>query len=82
MHHPSGKFELVEYKFVIETKSEGMYLDTMKACFEEFPLLNALTLPLQASEMDGKLMVAAKYGDGRLVFSRPHIVESMPQYGK
>ena len=81
MHNSSGKFELVGYKLVNETEAKGMCLGTVASNFEVNPPQRTLALPLQADKMSGKLMVAAKYGDGRLVFSKPCEV-SLPVYGK
>ena len=81
MHNSSGKFELVGYKFVSETETKGMCLGTVASNFEVNLPQSTLPLPLQADEMSGKLIVAAKYGDGRLVFSEPCEV-SLPVYGK
>lgn len=81
MDHPSGKFTLVIYKFVVEMEGGEIILDTKEACFDHASLQSTVTLPPQASEMRGKLMVAAVYGDGGCVFSESYVV-TMPLYGK
>lgn len=79
--HPS--FDLVGFKVAVETSSEGVYLDTRKAKFgDASPLVITATLPHQVCGTSGKLMVAAQYSKGRLVFSEPYVVHNMPIYGK
>lgn len=83
MHHVSkSKFELCNYKYVVETENgEVVDLGSTSAEFSEQSSFHVFTLPPQARKMAGELKVGAVYGDGREEFSGPIKVE-LPYYGK
>jgi hypothetical protein len=77
-----GTFELTGYKFAIATEMEGRYLDEVQTTFGDDKPSRTLTLPLQDRDRSGQLMVAAKYGHRKLVFSEPYTVNNLPFSGK
>lgn len=83
MHHLSrSKFELRNYKYVVETENgETIDLGMTAAEFSEDCSYHVVKLPPQVCRVLGKLKVGAVYGDGRVEFSRPTEFE-MPCYGK
>ena len=87
-HSTKSHFELDKYIVFIQDDDDGSRAETERiilkkvhAKFTEEVVRLTVLIPKMIKKCSGKLIVAAKYRDGREENSEPFIVDELPHYG-
>ena len=82
-HSSRAKYELKKYIVFAELEDgQEVQLTTAEGSFSEDTVFLVVPLLPQIGTRRGVVKVGAKYGDGLVVYSKPHVIEDWPLYSR